>query len=79
MNIYTVLYCKTISICHHLGGAVVNVYSNDGTILINIGGVEMGQGLNTKMMQIAAYTLDVPYDYITVGSTSTDKVMKRLE
>ena len=35
----------------------------------------MGQGLNTKMMQIAAYTLNVPFDFIEVGCTSTEKVL----
>ncbi len=50
------------------------MYSHDGTLSVNIGGVEMGQGLHTKMLQIAAYTLDVPFEYIEIGTTSTEKV-----
>ena len=52
----------------------MSVYAHDGTVSVNIGGVEMGQGLNTKMLQIAAYTLNVPFDFIEVGTTSTEKV-----
>ncbi|CAG8493602.1 9022_t:CDS:10, partial [Racocetra fulgida] len=46
-------------------GALVHIY-HDGSVLIS--GVEMGQGLHTKMLQIAAETLDVPLE--TVGNTS---------
>ena len=51
------------------------MYSHDGTLSVNIGGVEMGQGLHTKMLQIAAYTLNVPFEYIEIGTTSTEKVI----
>src|SRR5690606_18207875 len=39
-------------------GALVHVY-NDGSILVNHGGTEMGQGLNTKVAQMVAHTLGV--------------------
>ncbi|XP_070561567.1 xanthine dehydrogenase/oxidase-like [Ptychodera flava] len=44
----------------------------DGSVLISSGGVEMGQGLHTKLIQIASYELDVPTDYIYMSDTSTN-------
>ncbi|MBL0137528.1 MAG: xanthine dehydrogenase molybdopterin binding subunit [Bacteroidetes bacterium] len=54
-------------------GALVNIYK-DGTILVNHGGTEMGQGLNTKIAQIAAAELGVSLDSIKVNATNTSKV-----
>ncbi|XP_071832343.1 xanthine dehydrogenase/oxidase-like isoform X2 [Apostichopus japonicus] len=54
-------------------GALVHIYS-DGSILISHGGVEMGQGLHTKMIQVASQTLNVSKDNIYISETSTDKV-----
>jgi len=54
-------------------GALVNVYM-DGTILVNHGGVEMGQGLNTKIQQIAAAEFGVSPDRVKVNATNTSKV-----
>ncbi|CAG7827328.1 unnamed protein product [Allacma fusca] len=55
------------------GGALVMIY-RDGSVAINHGGVEMGQGLQTKMMQIASRALGVPVTKIRHRETSTDKV-----
>ncbi|TNE52837.1 MAG: xanthine dehydrogenase molybdopterin binding subunit [Bacteroidetes bacterium] len=54
-------------------GALVNIYT-DGTILVNHGGTEMGQGLNTKMAQVAARELGVTLGRIKVNATNTSKV-----
>ncbi|MFD1213641.1 xanthine dehydrogenase molybdopterin binding subunit [Arthrobacter sp. GCM10027362] len=54
-------------------GALVHVYK-DGSILVNHGGTEMGQGLHTKMRQVAATALGVPLDFIRLAPTRTDKV-----
>lgn len=54
-------------------GALVNVYK-DGTILVNHGGTEMGQGLHTKLQQVAAAEFGVSLDRVKVNSTDTAKV-----
>ncbi|MHB8260713.1 MAG: xanthine dehydrogenase molybdopterin binding subunit [Bacteroidia bacterium] len=54
-------------------GALVNIYK-DGTVLVNHGGTEMGQGLNTKIAQIAAAELGVSLSKIKVNATNTSKV-----
>ncbi len=54
-------------------GALVHIYK-DGTVLVNHGGTEMGQGLHTKIRQIAALELGVDLDRIKVNATNTSKV-----
>ena len=54
-------------------GALLNVYK-DGSVSINHGGTEMGQGLHTKIRQVVAAHLGIEVDSIQVTSTRTDKV-----
>ena len=54
-------------------GALVLIY-RDGTVQVNHGGTEMGQGLYTKMHGIAMRELGLPKDAIVVMKTRTDKV-----
>ncbi|XP_055613911.1 xanthine dehydrogenase [Uranotaenia lowii] len=54
-------------------GALIHVYQ-DGAVLLSHGGTEMGQGLHTKMIQVAATTLNIPFEMIHISETSTDKV-----
>ena len=55
------------------GGALVLIY-RDGSVQVNHGGTEMGQGLFTKIQQIAADSLGIPADRVRVMPTRTDKV-----
>ncbi|ANG64733.1 xanthine dehydrogenase molybdopterin binding subunit [Marinobacterium aestuarii] len=54
-------------------GALVHVYT-DGSIHLNHGGTEMGQGLNTKVAQIVAEEFQVEVERIQITATNTDKV-----
>ncbi|MEA5110224.1 putative xanthine dehydrogenase subunit D [bioreactor metagenome] len=54
-------------------GALVNIYK-DGTIQVNHGGTEMGQGLHTKILGIAAAESGVSAKHIKVSATNTSKV-----
>ncbi|WP_300650731.1 xanthine dehydrogenase molybdopterin binding subunit [Pseudomonas sp.] len=54
-------------------GALIHVYT-DGSIHLNHGGTEMGQGLNTKVAQIVAEVFQVETSRIQITATNTDKV-----
>lgn len=58
---------------YNQAGALVHVYK-DGSVLVNHGGTEMGQGLHTKMLQVAATALGVPLASVRLAPTRTDKV-----
>ncbi|HEV3216468.1 MAG TPA: xanthine dehydrogenase molybdopterin binding subunit [Vicinamibacterales bacterium] len=58
---------------YNQAGALVLVY-RDGTVQVNHGGTEMGQGLFTKVLQVAADTLGVTPAQVRVMPTRTDKV-----
>ena len=54
-------------------GALVHVYT-DGSVQVNHGGTEMGQGLHTKVAQIVADELGVPLHRVLVTASDTGKV-----
>ncbi len=54
-------------------GALVHIY-NDGTVAVNHGGTEMGQGLNTKIHGIASSEFGISPEFIKISSTNTSKV-----
>ncbi len=54
-------------------GALVHVYG-DGSVLVNHGGTEMGQGLNTKVVQVVAHELGLSFDRVRSTATDTSKV-----
>lgn len=61
--------CKEIA----QSSALVNIY-RDGSVMLTHGGVEMGQGLNTKMLQLASRVLGVPMDKLYTNETGTHTI-----
>jgi xanthine dehydrogenase large subunit len=58
---------------YNQAGALLQVYT-DGTVLLNHGGTEMGQGLHVKVAQVVAAELGVPLTAVRVTTTDTSKV-----
>ncbi|MEM8571375.1 MAG: xanthine dehydrogenase molybdopterin binding subunit [Pseudomonadota bacterium] len=58
---------------YNQAGALLHIYS-DGSIHLNHGGTEMGQGLNTKVAQVVADEFQVDFDKIKITKTTTEKV-----
>lgn len=52
--------------------AIVNVNMADGSVIIHHGAVEMGQGVHTKLAQLAANTLGIPLELIRIASNNSD-------
>ncbi len=55
-------------------GALAHIYCNDGSVHINTGAIEMGQGTYTKIAQLVANELGLPFNKVKVSATRTDKV-----
>jgi xanthine dehydrogenase large subunit len=58
---------------YNQAGALVHVYT-DGSVLVNHGGTEMGQGLNTKVAQVVAHELGLPLARVRCSATDTSKI-----
>jgi xanthine dehydrogenase/oxidase len=54
--------------------ALVHINKEDGSVVVAHGGVEMGQGLHTKIAQVAAHELNVPLSYIRIVRNNTDVI-----
>nr|XP_040149313.1 aldehyde oxidase-like isoform X1 [Ictidomys tridecemlineatus] len=57
----------------HQAAALVHIYT-DGSVLVTHGGNELGQGIHTKMLQVASRELKVPMSYLHICETSTATV-----
>ena len=54
-------------------GALVHIYT-DGSVHLNHGGIEMGQGTYTKIAQLVSKSFGIPYEKVQISSTNTSKV-----
>ncbi len=54
-------------------GALVHIFT-DGSVQMNHGGIEMGQGTHTKIAQLVSYSLGLPYEKVQISATNTSKV-----
>uniref|UniRef100_A0A8C6RV24 aldehyde oxidase n=1 Tax=Nannospalax galili TaxID=1026970 RepID=A0A8C6RV24_NANGA len=58
---------------YHQAAALVHIYT-DGSVLVTHGGNELGQGIHTKMLQVASHELKIPMSYMHICETSTATV-----
>ena len=49
----------------------VSIFHGDGTVAISTGGIEMGQGLNTKMVQVASHYLGIPMEKFSIKASNS--------
>ena len=53
--------------------SLVHVYT-DGSVNVSTGAVEMGQGVNTKMLQVASHVFSIPTSFVKLNSTNTFRI-----
>ncbi|KAH8359005.1 hypothetical protein KR093_003803, partial [Drosophila rubida] len=51
--------------------ATVAIYHSDGTVVVSHGGIEMGQGMNTKIAQVVAHTLGIVLEQVRIEASDT--------
>ncbi|EDW38594.1 GL11937 [Drosophila persimilis] len=51
--------------------ATVAIYHSDGTVVVSHGGIEMGQGMNTKISQVVAHSLGIPMQMVRIEASET--------
>ncbi|CAG9788277.1 unnamed protein product [Diatraea saccharalis] len=52
---------------------LLSVFHGDGTVVVAHGGVDIGQGINTRVIQVVAYTLNISMDKIKIKPTTVEK------
>nr|XP_056717290.1 aldehyde oxidase 3-like [Euleptes europaea] len=62
---------------YHQAAALVNIYL-DGSVLVHCGGSELGQGLYTKVLQVASHELKIPLSYIHIFERNTAPIPNAL-
>ncbi|MFD2273187.1 molybdopterin cofactor-binding domain-containing protein [Undibacterium arcticum] len=74
MSLTPVKFGIAFNVTHfNQAGALVHVYT-DGSVLVNHGGTEMGQGINTKVCQVVAHELGISLEMVRATATDTSKV-----
>lgn len=69
---YGISFAPSIFLCQ--ASALVHIYSDDGSVGVSTGAVEMGQGVNMKIRQVVSRTLSINLSKIKVESTNTTRV-----
>ncbi|XP_065087118.1 uncharacterized protein LOC135708873 [Ochlerotatus camptorhynchus] len=62
---------KYLHTYHGIFNALVSIYQGDGTVVVTHGGIEMGQGVNTKVAQVIASTLGISLEMVCVKPSTS--------